>query len=77
MPPGVVTRTLAVPALPLGVLQVIVESLLTETLVAALPPMVTPVVPVKYCPEMVTEVRPAAGPVDGEILETVGMLSYW
>ena len=41
-PPGVVTTTLAVPALPAGVVAVIEVALTTVTPVAAAPPMVTP-----------------------------------
>ena len=42
------------------------------TLVAACPPMVTAVAPVKSVPVMVTDVAPAAGPEVGEMLVTVG-----
>ena len=44
----------------------------TLTLVAAVPPMVTPVVPVKLVPVMVILVLPAVGPLEGEMLVTVG-----
>ena len=72
VPAGVVTRTLAVPRLPAGVLQVIVVALTTTTLVAAAPPMVTAVVPVKFVPVIVTAVLPAVLPLVGEMLVTVG-----
>ena len=72
MPPGVVTRTLALPALPAGVVQVIVVSLTTVMPVAAVPPMVTAVAPVKLVPVIVTAVLPAVGPLVGVRLVTVG-----
>ena len=50
----------------------IVVELLTTTLVAAAPPMVTEVAPVKLVPEIVTDVPPAVEPVDGLIPLTVG-----
>ena len=72
VPPGVVTRTLAVPAEPAGVVAVMVVELTTVTPVAAVPPMVTAVAPVKLVPVMVTLVTPAVGPEVGEIAVTVG-----
>jgi hypothetical protein len=45
VPPGVVTSTLAVPAVPAGVVAVIEVTLLTVMPVAAVPPMVTAVAP--------------------------------
>ena len=72
LPPGVVTTTLAVPAVPAGVNAVIDVLLTTTTLAAAVPPMVTPVAPVKLVPEIVTAVPPAAGPELGTIPVTVG-----
>ena len=71
-PRGVVTTTLAAPAEPEGVVQVIVVALTTLRLVAALPPMVTPVAPVKSVPEIVTLVPPKEVPLAGAILSTVG-----
>lgn len=71
-PAGVVTITLAVPAVPIGVVQVIEVSLTTLTLGAAAPPMVTPVAPVKPVPVIVTLVPPAVLPLVGEMLVTVG-----
>ena len=64
---GVVTRTLAVPAVPAGVVAVMLVALTTLTLVAATPPMVTPVAPVKLVPVMVTLVPPAVEPAFGEM----------
>ena len=72
VPPGVVTRTLAVPAVPTGVVAVMEVVLTTTTLVAAAPPRVTLVAPVKLVPVMVTAWPPAVGPVDGLIALTVG-----
>lgn len=64
VPPGVVTKTLAVPALPAGVVAVMVESV-TEIMVAATPSMVTTVAPEKPDPEMVMLVPPVVGPLVG------------
>ena len=72
VPPAVVTRTLAVPALPGGVVAVIVVELTTMTFVAAAPPMVTAVAPVRLVPVIVTLVPPSVGPVAGEMPVTVG-----
>ena len=72
VPPGVVTTTLAVPAAWAGVVTVMDVALFTTRLVAAVPPMVTPVAPVKSVPIMVMLVPPATGPLVGEILVTVG-----
>jgi len=79
VPSGVVTSTLAVPALPAGVVQVMVVLSTTWRLAAAAPPMVTPVAPVKLVPVIVTLLPPLSGPLDGEMLETVGadMVSEW
>lgn len=73
VPPGVVTKTLAVPALPAGVVAVMVESV-TEIMVAATPSMVTTVAPEKPDPEMVMLVPPVVGPLVGEILDMNGMI---
>ena len=72
VPPGVVTTTLAVPAVPAGVVTVMDVELFTTTLVAAVPPIVTAVAPVKSVPIMVMLVPPATGPLVGVILVTVG-----
>ena len=47
VPAGVVTATLCAPAMPSGVMAVIDVSLTTTTLVAATPPTVTMLAPVK------------------------------
>ena len=72
VPLGVVTRTLAVPAIPAGVVAVIEVALITVTPVAASPPMVTAVAPVKLVPVIVTAVPPKVVPVAGAMLATVG-----
>jgi hypothetical protein len=72
LPAGVVTTTLAVPAVPAGVVAVIDVALTTETLVAATPPIVTPVAPVNPVPVIVTAVPPAVDPLLGVNEVTVG-----
>ena len=71
-PPGVVTRMLAVPAVPAGVVQVIVVESTTTRLVAGGPLKVTKVAPVKFVPVIVTLVPPVVLPVAGLTLVTVG-----
>lgn len=71
-PVGVVTTTLAEPALPAGVVAVMLVALTTVKDVAAAPPIVTPVAPVKLVPVIVTLVPPPVGPLDGLIDVTVG-----
>jgi hypothetical protein len=73
VPAGVVTATSTVPAAWAGVVAVIEVALTTVTLVAATPPMVTDVAPVKFVPVMVTAVPPTVGPVVGEIDVTLGI----
>ena len=72
VPFGVVTSTLAVPTVPAGVRHCIVELLWTKRLVHALPPIVTPVAPVKLVPPIVTSVPPDLVPEVGLMLVTVG-----
>ena len=72
VPPGVVTSTLAVPALPAGVVAVIEVELTTVKLGTVAPPIVTAVAPVKPVPVMVTDCPPASGPDDGLIAVTSG-----
>jgi hypothetical protein len=72
VPPAVVTTTLAVPALPAGVVAVIEVALTTTRLIAAAPPMVTLVAPVKPVPVIVTDCPPASGPDVGLMADTVG-----
>jgi hypothetical protein len=67
-----VTVTSTVPAECAGDVAVIDESLLTVTPVAAVPPKFTAVAPVKPVPVIVTDVPPAAGPLLGVTLVTVG-----
>ena len=71
-PDGVVTRTLAVPAVPAGVVAVIDVALTTTRLVTVAPPMVTLVAPVKLVPVIVTAVPPRVVPLGGLIAVTVG-----
>lgn len=72
VPPCVITRTLAVPSVPAGVIAVTVVALTTETLVAAVPPIVTLLAPVKLSPVIAKLVPPEAVPVDGETEDIVG-----
>ena len=72
---GPLTCTLAAPRLPAGVVQVMVVPLATLKLVAATPPIVTPVVPLKFVPVIVKVVPPAFTPLVGEMLVTVGGVS--
>ena len=62
----------AAPAVPAGVLKLTDVSLATCTLVAALPPTVIAVVPVKPLPVMVNCVFPAVGPLLLDSVERVG-----
>jgi hypothetical protein len=71
-PPGVVTVTSFTPAVPAGVLTLRWVSSFTVRFVAAFPPKVTAVAPVKSVPVMVTFVTPASGPEPGETEVTVG-----
>ena len=72
-PPPVLTITSTAPSVRLtGVLQVIVVGLNTETLVAAIPPNVTEVAPVKAIPVILTPVPPVLVPNAGKIAETKG-----
>ena len=71
VPPTVVTTTFCVPAVPIGVVAVITVALLVNT-VALTPPTVTLLALVKLVPVIVIVVPPAAGPLDGLTLATVG-----
>ena len=71
-PPGVVTRTLTVPATRAGVLQVMLVAVTSRTDVAAMPSKVTFVAPVKPVPVSVTTVPPAVLPECGLTLVSVG-----
>ena len=73
LPPDVVTNTLAVPAVPAGVLHVSEVDEATDGEVQGLPATVTVVAPVtKLVPVIVTLVPPAAGPGFGLIAVNVG-----
>ena len=72
VPPDVVTRTDAVPAVPVGTVALIEVELTTLKLVAAAPPMVTALAPVKFVPVIVITVPPSVVPVEGETLVMVG-----
>ena len=72
VPPAVVTATLCAPAVPGGVSAVIEVALTTTTLVAATPPTVTLLAPVKFVPVIVKGVLPKVEPTVGEMLEMVG-----
>ena len=65
VPPGVVTVTSTVPALPAGAVAVTCEALTTVTLVATFEPNSTAVAPVRLVPVIVTVVPPAVGPRTG------------
>ena len=71
-PYGVVSETFAAPAAPDGVVAVTVVALTTTTEVAALPPTVTELVPVRFVPVIVIAVPPLVGPTFGETDEIVG-----
>ena len=72
VPPAVVTKTLAEPAVPAGAVAVIEVEDATVKLVAATPWKDTAVAPVKPVPVIVTLVPPAVGPELGETAVTVG-----
>ena len=75
VPFGVVTRTLAGPAPPAGVMQVMEVSVsggLGRSAVQAAPPIVTALAPVRLVPVMVTAERPAVGPLAGLMAVIVG-----
>ena len=73
VPPGVVTDTVFAPAVPAGVTAVTVVELTTLTEVAATPPIVTELAPVKFVPVIVIAVPPLVGPTFGETDEIVGV----
>ena len=73
VPPEFVTNTLAVPAVPAGVVAVI-PALLAVNEVTAVPPIVTAVAPAKPLPVIVTDCPPAKGPEEGLIAVTVGLV---
>ena len=71
--PLTVTVTVTAPAAPAGVVAVIDVLLTTTTLVAAVDPNVTVAPAAKFVPVIVTEVPPAATPLFGLTLLTVGL----
>ena len=73
-PPTVVTVTSLGPALPAGVVQVIVVGVATTTLVQGFPPIKTVAEPSKFEPVIVIWVPPADGPDDGATPAIVGVL---
>jgi hypothetical protein len=68
-----VTVTVTAPALPAGVVAVMLVLLTTTTFVAAALPNVTVAPEAKFVPVIVTEVPPAATPLFGDTLVTVGL----
>ena len=71
--PLTVTVTVTAPALPAGVVAVMVVAFTTTTLVAAAVPNVTVAPVAKFVPVTVTDVPPAVEPVFGETLVTAGI----
>jgi hypothetical protein len=74
VPPGVVSDTVFAPEVPAGVTAVTVVEFKTDTLVAAVPPIVTLDVPVRFVPVIVIAVPPAVEPEFGATDEIVGVL---
>ena len=73
VPPGVVTTMSTTPAAWAEIVAVRLVELVTLTLVAATPPMVTAVFPAtKLVPVMVTDVPPEMGPAPGAIEAIAG-----
>jgi hypothetical protein len=70
--PLTVTINVTAPALPAGVVAVMVVLFTTATFVAAVPPKVTVAPAAKFVPVIVTAVPPVAGPLIGDTLLTVG-----
>ena len=73
VPFDVVATTLTAPAAWAGVVAVIVVALLTVNELAAVPPKLTAVVPVRLVPVRVTVVPPAVLPVGGVTWVRVGV----
>jgi hypothetical protein len=76
VPPGVVRDTVLAPAVPAEVTAVTVVALTTLTLVAAAPPIITKLVPVRFEPVIVIAVPPEIGPAFGLTDEIVGCAKY-
>jgi hypothetical protein len=75
VPPGVVTVTSTVPAVPVGDVAVIELALFTVTPVAAVVPNLTVAPETNPDPVIVTLVPPATGPAEGLTDVTVGAAS--
>ena len=72
-PSGFVTLTSAAPATPSGVTaEMLLPERTTTPVAGTRAPKVTVAPAMKFAPEIVTAVPPEVGPVDGEILVTVG-----
>ena len=71
--PLTVTETVTAPALPAGVVAVIVVAFTTATLVAAAVPNFTVAPDAKLVPVIVTAVPPGVEPAFGDTLVTDGM----
>ena len=74
--PPTVTVTVTAPAVPAGVVAVIVVLFVTTTFVAAALPNVTVAPDTKFVPVMVTAVPPDVDPLFGLTLLTVGGTTY-
>ena len=72
VPPGVLSDTVAAPAAPADVTAVTVVAFTTAMLVAATPPIVTLVVPVRFVPVIVIGVPPTERPLFGETCAMFG-----
>ena len=72
VPPAVVTTTFTAPVACAGVVAVIWVAELTVKLLAATPPKLTAVAPVRLVPTMVTDVPPRVGPLVSDTELTVG-----
>ena len=70
--PLTVTVTVTAPALPAGVVAVIVVLFTTTTFVPAAAPKVTVAPAAKFAPVIVTAVPPAVDPLFGDTLVTAG-----
>jgi hypothetical protein len=66
------TVTVTAPAIPAGVVAVIVVLFTTTTFVAAVPPNVAVAPAAKFAPVIVTAVPPAVDPLFGDTFVTVG-----
>src|SRR5260370_336075 len=73
---GLVTTTFTAPAACAAVVAVICVALTTTTFVAPVPPNVAVAPVTKFVPVMVTAVPPAAAPLLGLTLPTVGAATY-